>query len=216
MKKTISLLISSILLLGIFSGCSGNSIKYGISTEPEVLNSKFSSPFYSEDIKRNDSLTDDEVYTILSKVPFDQYEAYPDQHNVPISATLYKDNEEILIDIRDRRLIRLINFYNNAVYHWRYAYSQGCLKPEDIEATESESYRLVLKYTPVDFEDTDDAHGDTYGTLYDTIIVTNEVFVPICHDIPCYTGPSTAFYYLPLYREYPWLDLFGFSEPSHP
>lgn len=97
----------------------------------------------------------------------------------------------------------MLNFYNNAVYHGRHAYSTGSLNPEALQEVESDSYRLVLTYTP---------EGDSWEALYDTIIVTNEKFVGICHDIPYGDGiyPSTAFIRLPLYDQYPWLDLFGF------
>lgn len=204
MRKAIALCVSLVLLLLTFSGCSDEET-YGISTEEELLVSEFSLPFYDKDIESRESkLSDKEIEAILSEVPADQYESYPDQHNIPLTATLYKDGEEITVDIRDRRLIRMLNFYNNAVYHCRHAYSQGSLDPESLQEVESESFRLVLTYAPQE--------GDSWGTLYDTIIVTNESFVGICHDIPYGDGtyPSTAFSHQPLYRDYSWLDLFGF------
>lgn len=204
MKKTIALLISAVLLLSTFGGCSDDEKDMdGISTAQELLMTEYSSPFYDENIKFNESkLSDKEIDAILSEVPADQYEAYPDQHNIPLTATLYKDGEEITIDIRDRRLIRMMNLYNNAVYYWQHAYSQGSLGPEELQEVESESFRLVLTYTSEESE--------SFETLFDTIVVTNEHFVGICHDIPFGDDPSTALIRLPLYREYPWLDLFGF------
>lgn len=200
MKKTIALFISSALLLLSLGGCTDNSMKYGLSDESEILATGFSQPFY-DDIDGESKLSDNQVRSILNKVPYNQYESYPGYPNVPISATLFKDGEEQSVDVRDRRLIRMVNFYNNAVYYSQYSYSQGTIDNEHIEEAENESYRLEIQYTP----------GKLGGkNISDTIIVTNELFVPICHEIPSFNADSTAYHHLPLYDEYSWLDLFGF------
>lgn len=89
MKKTIALLISAVLLL-TFGGCSEDKTDMdGISTAEELLMSEYSSPFYDKDIRlRESELSDKEIEAILSEVPADQYEAYPDRHNIPLTATL--------------------------------------------------------------------------------------------------------------------------------
>ncbi len=200
MKKTIALLISAVLLLLTFSGCAEDSMEYGLSDESEIVSTKFSRPFY-DDIEGEPKLSDDQVTAILKKIPYDQYESYPRNPMAPISATLFKDGEEPTIDIRDRRLIRMMNFYHNAVYYSQYSYSQGYLDNERIEEAETESYRLEIKYTP-------EKLGGT--PIFDTIIVTNLSFIPIRYDIPSYNADATAAVHLPLYDQYPWLDLFGF------
>ena len=169
-----------------------------------LVNENFSLTSFSNVEEDLTPLSDDEVRTMITKIPSDKYEAYPDRHNIPLTATLYKGNQVISIDLDDPRLIQLINFYNNAVYFNQYAYTQGVLKPEDLDLTiHQESFKLVLTYTP---------HGNSFPTLYDTIVVTNTGFFAICYDRSAYQGeyPDTAFGHYPLFHNYCWLNLFGF------
>lgn len=205
MKKAILMLLLSALLLTSLGGCAEKIEMGGISTAEEIVASEFSDPFYGTDVPRGEeSLSNREIMEILAKVPADQYEAYPDLHNIPLTATLYKDGEVIEIDVKDRRLIRMINFYNNSIYHCQHSYTTGSLDPQGLEKVENAEYRLVLTYTPFESE--------IFDSHFDTIIVTNERFVGISYDIPFGEGvyPFTAFGKNPLYQSYPWLDLFEF------
>jgi hypothetical protein len=60
-----------------------------------------------------------------------------------------------------------------------------------------------------EWEDDDDDSSDSY---FNTMIVTNERFVIVSHDLPYANGyyPFTAYGRNPLYRSYPWLELFEF------
>ena len=78
-------------------------------------------------------MTDNEMKSIIHNLPDDKYETYPDLHNIPLVATLYKGGEVISIDLDDARLIRIINFYNNSVYYSQYAYTQGLLNINYLE-----------------------------------------------------------------------------------
>ena len=123
MKKTISLILTLVLIVSTFSGCvniSGtatgkttnkNPVVTELSSEElqKLISSEISLPFSNVD--GSEKLTDNEIKEIVSKVPSDKYEAYPHLHNVANSATLYKGNEIISIDVKDPRLIQLINFY---------------------------------------------------------------------------------------------------------
>ncbi len=205
MKKALLMLLLFAVLATSLIGCAEKIEMGGISTAEEIVASEFSQPFYDKDIPRGeDSLSKREIMEILAKVPADQYEAYPDLHNIPLTATLYKDGEVIEIDVKDRRLIRMINFYNNARHHWQCSYTTGSLNPKGLEEVEQAEYRLVLTYTPFESE--------IFDSHFDTMIVTNDWFVGISYDIPYgnRTYPFTAFGRNPLYRDYPWLELFEF------
>ena len=206
MKKAIILCLILLLLSASLFGCSDSGGENGTEENSEIAEAmtdqSFSSPFSSvkeEDLK----LSDDVIRDILSDVPLDRYEIYPDRHIIPLSATLYDGDKATPININDPRLISLINFYNNSVYHGYYSYTQGVLSTSDLESAESESKRLVLTYAP---------YGEEWATLYDTIIVTEKWFVAVCHDVPAYDGeyPDTAFGHIPLYNYYDWLELFDF------
>ena len=161
-------------------------------------------------------MSDAELKTVIASIPRDAYEAYPETHGVPLSATLYKDGEVITIDPHDQRLIALTNFFNNCVYYSKCSYTQGLLSVDDIEENVTVAdFRLELKYTPYG-----DQGPSPYGTSTsrcDTIIVTNSYvgFTLIAHDLPGYEGkedqyPFRAVVYMPLYDTYPLLELFGF------
>ena len=171
-----------------------------------------SSPFF--DIAEGTDHPDEkEIKSKLSSIPAGKYQTYPGLHNVPLTATLYKNGKANTIDLQDDRLIRLMNLYNNSVCYHKYAYTQGLLNREDIEKTESEEPRLVLTFG------TEYGGGriiyDTDIPAHDTIIVTNEWFVLIAHDLKGYEGeeneyPFHAVGHLPLYENHNWLDLSGF------
>lgn len=159
-------------------------------------------------------LSDAAIKQVISNIPHDKYEAYPNTHTVPISATLYKDGEIIYIEASDPRLIRLTNFFNNCVYYSQCAYTQGLLPLEDVKQETTAPFRLELKYAPYG-----DEGPSPYGrctTMCDTIIITNSYsFTLIAHDLPGYEGqeeryPYRAVGFYPLYNSAPWLDLFGF------
>lgn len=219
----VSVALSAILLTGLASctlrknndvtGDPDISREY-TSQEREALKDPdySSSPFF--DIAEGTDHPDEkEIKSKLSSIPAGKYQTYPGLHNVPLTATLYKDGKTTTIDLRDDRLIRLMNLYNNSVCYHKYAYTQGLLNREDIEKTESEEPRLVLTFG------TEYGDGriiyDTDIPAHDTIIVTNEWFVLIAHDLKGYEGeeneyPFHAVGHQPLYENHNWLDLLGF------
>ncbi len=225
MKKVISLFLTVIMLCSVLAGCNtsgdgetGENSIVTLSAEEmqELIDTTFSSQF--SDVEELDQpLTDDEMKDIISKVPTDKYEAYPELQNVPLTATLYKNGETISIDVKDPRLIGLINLYNNAVFHNKYAYSQGLLDWEYLEEVLDEDFRLVLTYTPHKIKS---EYLFDYTLKYDTFIITNEDFTLIAHDFSGYQNadgstmegypPYMVYLHVPLYEDYRWLDLFGF------
>ena len=177
----------------------------------EKLNEKFSSSPFADVDGGSKKLTDEEIKLVLSNVPCDRYEIYPGLHNVPVSATLYKNDEVISIDVNDPSIIRLVNLYNNSVYYHKYSYTQGLLNIDYIEEVVN-NYRLEIIYTPYY---TQEGSYDINIALCDTIVVTNKRFVLIAHDIPGYENqldryPFSAVGHQPLYNNYAWLDLLGF------
>ena len=94
------------------------------------------------------------------------------------------------------------SFFN--ILSCQHSYTTGSLNPESLEEVENAEYRLVLTYTP--FE------SDSSDSYFNTMIVTNERFVIVSHDLPYANGhyPFTAYGRNPLYRSYPWLELFEF------
>ena len=74
----------------------------------EMKNPNFSQPFSSY-TDGDDKYSDDEIKSIISRIPYDKYEVYPHLNNVPLTATLYKGNEVISLDIKDPRLIQIMN-----------------------------------------------------------------------------------------------------------
>ncbi len=87
--------------------------------------------------------------TLLPKIPDDHYIEYPDVHTIPVTATLYKDGTETALDPYDPRLVRLINFYNNALYHYNFYQTFGGLPPEQYQPMlERDSFRVELTYVP--------------------------------------------------------------------
>ena len=183
--------------------------------EKDIEDGSFSSSSFF-DIQEGARLSDAELKSVISQIPCDTYEAYPETHGAPLSATLYKNGEVITIDPNDPRLIALTNFFNNCVYYSKCSYTQGLLSVDDIEENVTGAdFRLELKYTPYG-----DQGPSPYGTSTsrcDTIVVTNSYvgFTLIAHDLPGYEGqedqyPFRAVGFSPLFWTYPWLDLFEF------
>ena len=214
MRKRISILVISLLILLSFSGCDDAAPLSSEETTAPLCES-FESDVYF-DVEEGERLSDEELREPLSLIPSDKYEAYPDTHNIPISATLYKNGEIVSLKTDDPRLIKIINFFNNCVYNSKCAYTQGLLPLDYLEKNVlSSSFRLELKYTPSSDKAPSPYGTDTAGC--DTIIITNSFsdFTLIAHDIPGYEGqeeqyPYHAVGFSPLYESYPWLDLFGF------
>ncbi|MBR2926064.1 MAG: hypothetical protein IKC31_00615 [Clostridia bacterium] len=215
MFKRFFTLFISLFILAMFVGCNDTDVDH-LSEEEQsapVSDSFTSGTFF--DVKEGDDLTNEELHSVISAIPSDKYESYPDTHNIPISATLYKDGKAISLDRDDPRLIKLINFFNNCVYHSQCTYTQGLLPLDYLEENIIASdFRLELKYTPC--SDTAPSPYDKSTTGCDTIIITNtSSFTLIAHDLPGYEGqeelyPYRAVGFYPLYNNYSWLDLFGF------
>ena len=211
MCKKISLLLISLLLLISFIGCN-TVVPLGETENNELVGDSFASDTYF-DVEEGESLSNEELKAAISLIPSNKYEAYPNTHNIPLSATLYKNGESIMLEKDDPRLIKLINFFNNCVYNSECAYTQGLLPLDHLEKSVfASSFRLELKYTP-----SSDKAPSPYGTSTtgcDTIIITTD-FTLIAHHMPGYEGekeqyPYQAVGFSPLYNSYPWLDLFGF------
>ena len=233
MKKLFSTIILLTLLLSVFAGCDKNqdpsateasTVLTTTEAPTDVPTSKVSTkklealidPDFAEDpfegVVEGEPLTDEEIKNIISGVPSDKYESYPDVHNAPSKAALYKNGEVSYIEPDDERLISLINFYNRAFYHDQYAYSQGLLNATDINEIKNEDFRLELTYVP---EDAEEVELDNATTVFDTIIITNDGVYLFAHDLPGYEGqeeryPFFAVSHWPLYVKGAWLDLFGF------
>ena len=213
MKKAILFFLVLLLILNAFLGCRKNIYPPVNEFSPEELERLIYSDFFSspfEYVQEGEKLTDVELKTIISEVSTDKYEEYPNLHNVPRTATLYKNGEVCFIEATDPRLIGLINLYSRSVYHNQFSYSQGLLTMEYIEEFENEDFRLELTYLP--YSSVDDAMNT--NAIYDTIIITNKCVVLLAHDMPGYEGdedyPFRALSHCPLYDYYNWLDLFEF------
>ena len=204
MKKIIVLIVSLCLLTNLV-GCA--------KVEKELTTPDYSVTPFCEDENLYD-LTDEQIESIIPKIPSDQYEVYPSMQNVPLSATLYKNGEVISIDIRDPRLIRLINFFNNSLFYEKCAYSLSHLDQDDLEDIMSEEFRLELKYEPYG-EKVPTAY-ENQPTLFDTIVVHGGSFALINNDFPWYYVdeliPFKGNHYSPYGIRQPsgWLELFGF------
>lgn len=149
-----------------------------------------------------------------AQIPSDHYESYPNQHGRPLSATLYKNGEVIEVDVNDPRLIRLVNFFNDALYRKDCAYSLGYLPFSNLEANvTNQDFRLELKYQPYG-EKVPSPYSAEYA-MSDTVVITGKQFVVINHDRVAYDNaakyPVLALSYIPLEESNAlWLDLFGF------
>lgn len=206
MKKTVSVLLAVILLAVSLGGCGNGNGSAEATTEEPVTQEPEYSPVPFSNVIEGVRMTDDELRAVISRVPSDRYERYPDMIGAPLTATLYKNGVETPIAVNNPRLIQLVNLYHNSVYYSDYSYTQGLLGIENIEAAEQADYRLVLTYTP---------YGDSSSTLWDTVIVTDRCFVVTNHELSGYDGledqyPYYAFGHCPLHDFYNWLDLFGF------
>ncbi len=203
-------MISAVLLL-TFCGCVSESLETA-DQGGDAESAKYSNAPYRV-VEEGQILTNEEIGAIVSLVPTDGYEEYPELHSTPITATLYKGGEETALDVNDKRIVGLMNFYNNSVYFSQYSYTQGLLPFDDIEKYSSEEFRLVLSFEPD--KETSVIGYDTNILRCDTFIVTNKWFVIIAHDSQGYEGeedryPYAAYGHSPLHLDYPWLDLFGF------
>lgn len=202
MKKLFILFLTLCLALTALAACDD-------STNP--VDSKFSSePFYK--VEEGVKLSEDQLKSIISDLPDEKYESYPDLQNIPLSAVLYKNGEKITLDPADPRVIALVNLFNNSVYTGQCSYTQGYLPADEINSYKSEDFRLELKYEP-----SGNLRPAPYGKntmMCDTIIVSN-AFLLINHDYPGYADraeeyPITGVAFSPLHNNYPWLELFGF------
>jgi len=219
MIKKIFALFLALLMLFVFVGCDNTQNEWLVEAtqgeqvdeyrNEELLNDTFSATPFSNVKEIEASVSDDEMFAIISKIPSDKYEVYPNTHTIPVSATLYKNGEVISIAVDDPRLIQLTNFFNNCVYHTKCSYLQGLYSLEQIEKILSTQFRLELTYIPYG------APATPYGketTGSDMFVVTNS-FTAIAHDRPGYDEENYPYYatgFWPLYRGYNLLALFGF------
>ena len=219
MFRKLSLCGVSLILAATLAGCqmSGNQPD-GTSTERETLivSGDFSFVAYFDVNETDLMLSQAQFAAVVANIPTDRYEAYPDTHGAPLTATLYKDGEFTAIDPNDQRLIALTNFFNNCAYYSKCSYTQGLLSVTNIEEDVlGADFRLELTYMPYG-----DRGPSPYGTetsRSDTIIFTNHNggVTLIAHDLPGYEGqeeqyPYCAVGFQPLYDFYPLLEWFDF------
>lgn len=196
MKKRLFAILLSALILVNFSACNKTPEKTEASTEA------FS--FTEEDA----------LSAAIFQIPADQYVTHANQHGRPLSATLYKNGEVIEVDVNDPRLIRLVNFFNDAVNKKNCAYIQSYLSWSFLERNVNhQDFRLELKYQPYG-EKVPSPYSAEYA-MSDTVVITGSDFVVINHDRVAYDNaeiyPVLAVSYTPLEEsDALWLDLFGF------
>ena len=180
-----------------------------IDENERLLSDTFSPTPYS-DVKESEApVSDEEMKAIIAKIPSDKYEVYPNTHTIPVSATLYKDGEAITIAADDPRLIQLTNFFNNCVYYSKCSYTQGFYSLPYIETILSAPFRLELNYIPYG----NDAMPYGKETTGSDMFVVTQSFTAINHSRIGYDEanyPFRAVGFLPLYRSYNLLELFGF------
>jgi len=209
--KLLLVLMLTVFLLVPLASCNEKKDTMGKKQEALITPSFSETPYGA--VNEGESPTDEALSEIVSAIPSEKYESYPYLHSAPLSATLYKNGKEIALDVTDSRLIGLINFYHNSIYHHKYAYTQGLLDINTLEETVlHESFRLVLTF---ETKDTSYFPYDTNVLRYGTVVVTNRDFTLIAYDLPGYEGdeeqyPYKAVGHQPLFGRYPWLDLFGF------
>ena len=215
-KKIFSLFLS---LLMLFVGCDNiqnesldettQSEQIDENPKERLLSDTFSPTPFSDVNEIEAPVSDEEMLAIISKIPSDKYEVYPNTHTIPVSATLYKNGEVISIAVDDPRLIQLTNFFNNCVYHSKCSYLQGLYPLDSIEEILSTQFRLELKYVPYG------RPASPYGketTGSDMFVVTNSI-TAIAHDRSGYDEENYPYYatgFWPLYGTYNLLELFGF------
>ena len=215
MIKKIFVLFLSLLLLLLLVGCdkaqyeTAQSQHIDENLKEKLLSDSFSAAPFSDVNEIEAPLSEKEMLAIISQIPSDEYEIYPDTHAIPMSATLYKNGEVISIALDDSRLIQLTNFFNNCVYHSKCSYLQGLYSSDDIEEILSAPFRLELTYVP--YGDPASPYGkETTGS--DMFVVTNSI-TAIAHDRSGYDEENYPYYatgFWPLYHEYNLLELFGF------
>ena len=158
-----------------------------------------------------ETTNDGEWQTMLSQIPYDDYEAYTVDLK-PLVATLYKNGEVISIDVMDERLVRLLNYLNNALFHNQCAYTQSYRSPADCGL--DDEFRLELIYEPQG--DVRPGAYENAPTKFDMIVVTNTpfVFMLIDHDTPISYGETTYPFlvagYIPFEMQGACLEIFGF------
>ena len=193
MFKRIFALFILLFALATFTGCNDTNVEPLSDEEKAALVSNSFSPDTFFNVKEGEDLTNKEIRDVVSNIPSEKYESYPDIHNIPLSATLYKDGESILLERNDPRLIGIINFFNNCVYHSQCAYTQGLLSLETLEnGITNDEFRLELTYAPYGSEG-----PSPYGkctTRCNTIVITNaHSFTLIAHDVPGYEGQEDRY-----------------------
>ena len=157
---------------------------------------------------------EDELSAAISQIPSDQYVTHANQHGRPLSATLYKNGEVMEIDVNDPRLVRLINFFNDAVNKKNCAYIQSYLSWSFLESNVNhQDFRLELKYQP--YGDKNPAPYSKEYSLCDTVVIADDMFILINHEIAAYGDaeryPVLAAGFTPHSANGAlWLDLFGF------
>ena len=143
---------------------------------------------------------------VMEMIPDDYYQEYPGLHSAPLAATLCREGTMQELDVRDPRLIKLMNFYHNAVYNQVYSYSQGAYTQAEYDEAMSIEPRLELTYDPI-------WSDGCFETTFDKMVVYDGYFMGVRTDTPTAFDEcnSSAFCRLPLHvHTIDWLELFGF------
>lgn len=190
--KKISLLCFVSVILFFLCSCGGTTIR---SNTPYV--------FVEEEAAAEEVLTID-WEQVIAQIPSDEYVSYNGLHAAPLTATLYKNGDCISLDVKDPRLIRLWNFYNNEIYYGVYSYSQGPCSSL-YEDYKDAAFRLELTFTPA-------TENITFETSFDKFVISDGHFFAIQTDTPTpfqeYDYSVFSRYPLHVYSLH-WLEIFG-------
>jgi hypothetical protein len=190
------LFVCFILAVSLLTGCGAGT---EIQSDPYQEAYVYVKELYAKE--QVDRIDWDEI---LPSVPEDHYIEYPGLHSIPLTATLYKNNECTEIDVTDPRLVKLLNFYNNMVYNEVYSITQGSFSPQDYDEFTASDFRLELTYSP-------NWTDGSFETTFDKMLIVENFFLGVRSDTPFGEYPFSSFGRFPLYtQKINWLDLFGF------
>lgn len=192
-KRLCACLICTVLLI---TGCT-SKLKIENDPYPKAY-------VYVKEEGAGDEVNKLEWDSILASIPEDHYLEYPGLHAAPLTATLYKNDDCIEVDVKDPRLIKLLNFYHNMVYNEVYSYTQGSFSPEEYSEIANTDFKLELTYTP-------NWTDDSFETSFDKMLITGNAFIGVRSDTPFGEYPFSSYGRYPLYMpEVKWLEIFGF------
>ena len=84
MFKRIFALFISLFTLATFIGCNDTNVEPLSDEEKAALVSNSFSPDTFFNVKEGEDLTNEEIRDVVSNIPSEKYESYPDIHNIPL------------------------------------------------------------------------------------------------------------------------------------